>query len=208
MHRANILGNIYFHDREEAPKISHPTANDGADIAHLVQQCDPLDPNSTYSYLLLCTHFSKTCVVARMDDEIAGFISAYVKPGTNDTLFIWQVAVSPDARRRGLANYMLRDLLSRRHLRNVRYVETTINPSNEASKNLFVGLSREIGSPCEIKTGFSKCLFKREHHEDEYLFRIGPINHKEDSHESGYLQSHGVGGAVLRPLVSDSIYEG
>lgn len=208
MYRNHLLRNFYFYDREEQPEISHPSADEGADIAHLVRRCGQLDANSTYAYLLLCTHFAKTCVVARKDGDVIGFVSAYLKPDADDTLFIWQVVVAPDARRNGLANDMLRDLLRRSHLRNIRFIEATIGPTNEASRNLFIGFSREIDSPCEIKAGFSKSLFKREHHEDEYLLRIGPINYKESSDEPGYFQTYGIRGAVLRSHVPNGVREG
>jgi len=208
MHQDPILRNLYFSERHEHQEIGPPCANDGAEIAGLVHRCKPLDVNSTYAYLLLCTHFAKTCAVARENGALVGFISAYKKPTAEDTLFIWQVAVSRLARHRGIANRMLRELVLRPHLQNIRFIETTIGPANEASKKLFFGFSREIGSPCEIKAGFPKSLFKREKHEDEYLFRIGPLNHKENIHEPGHIQPHGVGSAILRSFIPNGIHKG
>jgi L-2,4-diaminobutyric acid acetyltransferase len=57
-----------------------PTPADAADIHALVEECKPLDVNSTYAYLLLCSHFASTCIVAEDGRGLAGFISGYCKP--------------------------------------------------------------------------------------------------------------------------------
>ena len=112
-------------------QLSEPRAEDGADIESLVRSCRALDDNSTYAYLLLCLHFSRTCVVAKKRGKIAGFISAYVKPECDDTLFVWQVAVSDEFRRQGVAGEMLLHLLQRKHLRQIRFLEATVAPTQD-----------------------------------------------------------------------------
>ncbi len=54
-----------------------PTAKDGDEIFNLIADCPPLDTNSSYCNFLQSTHFHKTCVIARCNGQIAGFISGY-----------------------------------------------------------------------------------------------------------------------------------
>ena len=65
---------------------------------------ETLDVNSTYAYLLMATDFAETSiVVVGVDGAVCGFITGYRPPRRPDTLFVWQVAVAPDAQGRGLA---------------------------------------------------------------------------------------------------------
>jgi len=107
-----------------------PTPNDGASVFRLIGRCPPLDTNSMYCNLLQCTHFAGTSVAALQtvdtNEEMVGFISAYLIPEREDTLFVWQVAVDERARGTGLAGRMLKHILDRPQCRDVRYIEKTI----------------------------------------------------------------------------------
>ena len=162
-------------------KLHKPCVEDGAGISALVESSKPLDPNSTYCYLLLCRDFAETCVVAEdvaevgtADEtggagEIVGFLSGYRPPERGDVFFVWQVAVDADTRNFGLAKRMLREALKRPSTRSgCRFLETTISPSNEPSKRLFASLARELQARCEISACFSESHFgSRNHGEDQ-----------------------------------------
>ena len=81
----------------------HPTLDDGSKIYSLVKSCPPLDVNSQYFYYILCKDFSNTCVVAEYDRNLLGFVSAYLQPEKSQSLFVWQVAVFKNERRKRLA---------------------------------------------------------------------------------------------------------
>jgi len=155
--------------------IGEPEVSHGADIYRLISECKPLDLNSTYAYLLLCAHFSETCVRAESEGRTVGFISAYRPPRKPEVLFVWQVAVAEEMRGKGLAKTMLHELLQRSSSKGIRYLETTVSPSNKPSRRLFYGLARDYGSRLEETTLFSESDFGNESHEQEILFRIGPI---------------------------------
>ena len=159
-------------------EIAAPRVSDGVGIRRLVAACEPLDVNSTYAYLLLCRHFSETCVRAGQAGQAVGFVSAYRPPGRDDVIFVWQVAVADAQRGRGLALRMLRELLARPAVRGCRYLETTVSPSNAASLKLFHRLAREIAAPVSEQGMFEEADFGDERHEREQLIRIGPIGHK------------------------------
>lgn len=152
--------------------FSKPMAHDGDDVFTLIANCPPLDTNSSYCNFLQTTHFSNTCVIAKYDGEIAGFISGYQKPDRPNTLFIWQVAVAPQFRGKGLAFTMLDDLLSRDSLNNINAIETTITEENNASWALFNKLDARNGHNGEVSTFLDKNIHFKGKHETELLYRI------------------------------------
>ncbi|MBN1455324.1 MAG: diaminobutyrate acetyltransferase [Methanomicrobia archaeon] len=158
------------------PLFRAPRVSDGAKIHDLVRNSAPLDVNSRYCYLLLCRYFDQTCVVAEEDKEIIGFISGFRPPRSEDVFFVWQVAVDRRNRRRGLGKRLLQELLHRPESRGVQFLETTVTPSNEASRVLFQSIARDLDAPCEESVCFSPADFGLEAHEAEYLVRIGPFS--------------------------------
>jgi L-2,4-diaminobutyric acid acetyltransferase len=151
-----------------------PCVEDGPALWNLARESGGLDVNSPYAYLLLGHLFTDTCVLAEDATGPAGFTSALLAPGRPETLFVWQVAVHPARRRRGLAGRMLRHLLGRPACAGVRAVEATVTPGNRASRALFVRLAAEMGASCRILPGFPRAVFPSGGHEPEMLVRVGP----------------------------------
>lgn len=156
-------------------KLRLPHKADAFGIHQLIEQCPPLDLNSIYTYLLLSEHFHQTCVLAEGTNGPDGFVSAYVPPTKPDVLFIWQVAVHERARGQGLGRRMLMELLSREHLANVRFLETTVGPDNVSSRAMFAGLARNLHTQVTESALFDSHLFGDSGHEDERLLSIGPL---------------------------------
>ncbi len=154
----------------QEPEIAH-----GSAIHSLIKACPPLDVNSVYSYLLLCAHFPRTCVVVENQGEIAGYISGYIKSDDPEVFFVWQVAVGAAGRGRGLGKRMLHHLVDRPYCAGVHYMETTITPDNEASWALFRSFARDRGAECHDRVLFAPDHFGGEGHEPEHVLRIGPF---------------------------------
>lgn len=142
-------------------------------MASLVRSCPPLDPNSTYAYLLLARDFASTCVVAEATDGVAGMVTGYRPPERAEVLFIWQIAVVSSWRGHGLAQAMLDHLLERPDLHTVRFIETTIGPDNAASQRVFRALATRRGLDLQVSPLFAAALFPVGH-EAEFLHRLGP----------------------------------
>lgn len=160
--------------------VRAPFPEDGQRIWKLVRDAGTLDLNSAYCYILLSDLFRDTCVVAEINGEVAGALTAFRKPAEPDTLFVWQVAVGKAYRGKGLAKAMFKHLTAREACRGVRYVEATIGPGNAASRALFIGMANEWEAPCRIAEQYGSGLFPdSEKHEDELQFRIGPIERFE-----------------------------
>ena len=131
-------------------RLRKPTVEDGSDVWELISTCKPLDENSMYFNLIQCDHFADTCILAEREGQIVGWISGHIPPEKPDALFVWQVAVSPEARGLGLAGRMLRALFDRPELalrqplplrRAVLHYQRGI-PG--LGKNRIIGLEKEI----------------------------------------------------------------
>ncbi|MPZ21267.1 MAG: diaminobutyrate acetyltransferase [Luteitalea sp.] len=159
------------------PEVSYraPRLADATQVHALVDACKPLDLNSVYAYMLLCTHFADTCAIAEQDGRPVGLVSGYLEPSTSGVLFIWQVAVSPTVRGRGVAKRLLEEVLDRPACRHVHHLETTITPSNEASWSLFRAFARDRNTNFHDSTLFRSEDFGTDDHEEEQLVRIGPF---------------------------------
>ena len=105
-----------------------------------------------------------------------GFISAHFIPERSDTLFIWQVAVDKDCRGQGLATQMLKHILDRPQCAQVRWLETTVTESNQASWALFDRLAVELSTELERIVMFDRQKHFEGEHDTELLARIGPIH--------------------------------
>lgn len=148
---------------------------DGIALHRLVRACPPLDPNSLYCNLLQCSHFRNTSIAAFGNGDLLGSVTGYCIPERADTLFVWQVAVHPSARGRGLARSMLRNLLGRMTRQGIRFIETSITPGNVASRKLFSGFAAEQHADMVRSVMFEQDSHFAGDHETEYLFRIGPF---------------------------------
>ena len=155
--------------------LRKPVPTDGTFLHRLISQCPPLDTNSLYCNLLHCSHFAETSVAAVRDGDLLGFVSGYVVPGRPDTLFIWQVAVSDQARGVGLASNMLKHILDREDLRNIRFLETTITPTNDASWALFTKFAKTCHANLAAHPHFDEEAHFAGQHDSERLVRIGPF---------------------------------
>lgn len=155
--------------------IRAPTLVDGLKVHHLIAQCPPLDPNSSYCNFLQCSHFADTCALAEAQGETLGFMSAYITPNRADTLFAWQVAVSKNARGAGLALRLLEHILGRSACQDVHYLETTITETNRASWALFEKFAQKRSTDIVTSTWLDKEKHFAGQHDSETLLRIGPF---------------------------------
>ena len=149
-----------------------PNKSDGLAIHRLIEQCPPLDTNSSYCNFVQIEHFRETCVVAEKNDEIVGFLSGHVIPSRPDTLFVWQVAIDASVRGEGLALSLLHHLLSRKSLQSIHYLETSITKSNKSSWALFNKLDRLHQDSGQVSVFLDHQTHFGGTKETEHLFRI------------------------------------
>jgi L-2,4-diaminobutyric acid acetyltransferase len=153
-------------------RLRKPTVEDGADVWALISTCKPLDENSMYFNLIQCDHFADTCILAEREGQIVGWISGHIPPEKPDTLFVWQVAVSPEARGLGLAGRMLRTLFDRPELADVARIETTITRDNKPSWGLFRAFAKKRGGTLTHAPHYKRGTHFDGNHATEYLVEI------------------------------------
>ncbi|GIL27650.1 diaminobutyrate acetyltransferase [Actinocatenispora comari] len=163
-------------DRGGSVVYRAPTVADGSRLWRLAADSGTLDVNSEYSYLLWCRDFAATSVVGCDGDSVASFVTGYVRPDAPDTLFVWQVAVDAAYRRRGLAVRALDALVDRvARTQPVAFLEATVTPDNVPSARLFAGFARARGASLTKQSLFTEEHFSGGPHNEEVLFRIGPL---------------------------------
>lgn len=145
-------------------------------VFRLIEDCPPLDPNSSYCNLLQCSHFANSSVIAKANGSVMGFISGYIIPTRPDTLFVWQVAVAREARGKGLASKMLDHLIARDYAEKIQFLETTITDDNKPSWALF----QHFANNRQANLTTSNWMDRHDHfdgqHDSELLVRIGPFS--------------------------------
>jgi L-2,4-diaminobutyric acid acetyltransferase len=153
-----------------------PRAEDGPHVTALIAASPPLDINSAYCNLLQCTDFRETCVLAESGGRPIGWVSAYRPPADRDRLFVWQVAVHPDARGLGLGLRMLEALLERPACAGARSLVTTITRDNQASWRLFEALARRLGATIDSSPRFDRAAHFGGAHATEWEVRVAPLS--------------------------------
>ncbi|MEW6152386.1 MAG: diaminobutyrate acetyltransferase [Actinomycetota bacterium] len=155
-----------------------PLVADAPALWRLCRGSGQLDENSPYAYLLVCSHFAATSVVAARggeEEEVVAFASAYRPPTAPEALFVWQIAVDPRARRRGVGRALLEELLELPANLDATHLEATVTASNAASERLFLSFADDHGAACAVSVMFPAEAFPGGGHEAERLFRIGPL---------------------------------
>lgn len=156
-------------------ELRMPRIEDGLAVHALIRACPPLDQNSAYCNLIQCTHFADTCVVAVRGEDVVGWVSGHRPPDDPQTVFVWQVAVAPQARGAGLGEWLLGELLSRPACRDVRWLKTTITEENRPSWSLFGRLADQLGAPLAREPWLIEGRHLPEGHATEHLVTIGPF---------------------------------
>lgn len=154
--------------------MQKPEKKDAAEIHAMLQPYKPyVGTNPRYTYLLICEHFNDTSLVAKtLAGEIVGFIAAYLPPNQRNTLFLWEIAVKEGYHGNNLYIRMVKHICKR--IRPT-YLEATVNPSNASSIKRLKQLSSIFTCNCTNYTLFPSEYFGNQEHEDEVLYRIGPI---------------------------------
>jgi len=165
--------------RAQTAYLRPPGAGDAIAIRAIAAATGVLDLNSTYAYLLLATDFAASSIVAENAGEITGFITGYHPPQRPDVLFVWQVAVAPQAQGQGLASAMIDALVHRVRAERRGHpiaVEATVAPDNAASRAFFGAFADRHGVALTERPHFAADLLDADGaHQDEPMLRIGPL---------------------------------
>ncbi|SDC19742.1 diaminobutyrate acetyltransferase [Pelagirhabdus alkalitolerans] len=160
--------------RKESIQYASPQLEDGKKMWQLASHTT-LDDNSAYKYIMMCQYFKETCVVAKDNQNVLGFITGFIPPENPNTVFVWQISVDPNHSGKGIASKLLKQLVSQVKSKGVNYVEATITPSNKASQALFKKLATSFDTDYQVESFLTQDLFPDETFEEELKYRIGPL---------------------------------
>jgi len=151
--------------------LRSPRLGDAAAMRALAIDSGVLEPNTVYAYVLLTTHFAKTCVVAERDGEMAGYVVGYRLPDAPQRAFVWQVGVAASARGEGLGKRLLQQFLA---TSGATALCATVAPDNAASMALFRSTARSLGMDFRLEPGFVREHFQPTEHGEEHLVLVTP----------------------------------
>ena len=138
------------------------------DIEHIISLISAnksvLIPHAHSVYWSFINFYPAMNVVAEKDGEIIGWCGG-IKPD-NAAGFIWQIFVSEDHRRKGLAAQMVQKVMSDNYADGVKVMQLAIARDNEPSINLFSKLAAAHGKTIR-KTEENKFLLET-YNEDLY----------------------------------------
>lgn len=177
-----------YQQNVEALQYRCARPEDGMAVWKLVQASGTLEANTAYFYLIFCSDFAQTCLIAEHAGQPVGVIVGYHPPNESDTVFCWQIGVHPDWRGRGVASRLLAQWLQLPANQKVRYVTATVATDNVASDRLFRSFARRLEVDCDVKEHFTESLIEPGH-APEPLYRIGPIETGRARHSTENLQS-------------------
>jgi len=161
----------------------HPTLADGPQVFSLIANCPPLDQNSRYCNLLQTSHFSTTCVGAWDDDTLIGFVSGYLLPTQPNVYFLWQIAVSAQARGQNMAQRLIDFVLQAEATRRVTHLQTTITDDNAASQRVFNKVAERYQASIERTLWLDQDQHFAGKHASEWLYTLGPLQRQSPSQE-------------------------
>lgn len=156
--------------------IRKPRTGDGVRVWQLIRQTPGLDDNSLYCNLLQCSHFASTCAIAESDNQIVGWMSGYIPPHQQSTLFVWQICVSAVGQRQGLAKKLIANVLARQASSQIKHIECTITECNAASWALFRSIAHKLNAPIAERIHFSRDAHFDHLHDSEFAVTIGPFH--------------------------------
>lgn len=112
-------------------------------VMDLLERCKPyVQTHHEYSYWLLSQYYSKSCFVYTEGGKILGYLGA-LESIVKSTLFVWQICVDPEHRRKNIGIKLLKELESRLQNNTFKSIQLTITDGNSASFNLFKRFSEQ-----------------------------------------------------------------
>ncbi len=171
---------------------------DGSAMWRVARESGVLEENAEYTYHMFSHFFGETSTVADLDGVAVGFVAGFRPPYRQDSLFVWQIAVAEEARGRGLAAAMLHGLIQRLSPR-IHYLEATVTPDNEPSMRTFRKIARDLETSITEEVLFPGNRFHGPSHEDEVMFRIGPIDPQRVAEYAKQIADLGDRNLVIEP---------
>ena len=126
-------------------KIRNLKEDDIHEIRNFVNLCKPLGLHTAFTYWVLAKYFNNICFVAEDQNAIAGLLTS-IKCSVNDNLiYLWQIGISPQHRRKQYASLLVKKLVDSAIQIGVKHIQFSIADENIASYEMFSGFAEENG---------------------------------------------------------------
>lgn len=157
---------------QPVPLLRAPKSEDASRITDLTEDLASGEAYATQGELMNNSAFRDTSVVAELDGEIVGFVSAYRLPYDPQTLFVWHADVAEAAQDRGFTSLMLGHLIRQEACVGVTRVQTMITSMDERAWTLFRQFARWQRSHMKIQSFITQALTLFTRHETDHLVTI------------------------------------
>lgn len=154
------------------PVLRTPEPVDGVRIAALAEGLASGNARDIPEALVGRGAFRETSVLAELDGQLLGWISAYILPYDPQTLFIWTVEVVEADRDVGISALMLGYLMRQEACAGVTRVQTVISCDEDRPWELFRRFARWQHSRMNVQPYFTQALTPHKRHENENLVTI------------------------------------
>jgi L-2,4-diaminobutyric acid acetyltransferase len=117
--------------------IRNPKEEEFLDVYKFVSNCKPLENYYEHFYKIMLRYFRNSCVLAKLDDDIVGFMLGFTSQVDKDIFFLWQIGVKSDMQNRRIGKKILEE--TERLAKNIgcTKIHTTVDPGNIHSQRLF-----------------------------------------------------------------------
>lgn len=126
--------------------------NDYAAVHELAGEIDGIVQHPAHVYKIMNDHFGDTFFIAKEDDEkgnehLQGFMMGFISHKVARHLFVWQIAVSPQAQGKSIGSKLLEYTIGyARKSNDCEAVLATVETDNVASQKLFEKFGFQIES--------------------------------------------------------------
>ncbi len=131
-------------------EVISASAKDYLTFRETSKKCDYLGVHTPYSYWVVCNFFGDSCFMLKDQENIIGTIMTV---HNKDTLFVWQIGVIKEYRRKGYSQILYDAALNFARQNGQTKIAMSVDPENEASLkaiNRFCKrnnlLSKQVGS--------------------------------------------------------------
>lgn len=112
--------------------IENVRLNEWELLYNMAKESEVLDVHTPHTYYLMCMMFKDQIFTLKNDDEAIGYIMSI----KNDHyVFIWQIAIKPEYRQKGLSKYLYEAVEEFCNKHKIEVILLSIDPNNVASKN-------------------------------------------------------------------------
>jgi L-2,4-diaminobutyric acid acetyltransferase len=118
-------------------KIINAEEKDFLDVYKFVSDCKPLENYSEHFYKIILRYFRNTCLLAKINEEIVGFVYCFKSQVDKNKLFLWQIGVSSKYRNKKIAKKLIDRIEIIAKDIGCKIIELTVDPENIPSQNFF-----------------------------------------------------------------------